>query len=294
MLFRIQEFLAHIPMTTKIMPLSEAVGRTVKDGQTLAMEGFTHLIPFAAGHEIIRQGRRNLTLVRMTPDILYDQLIGMGCAARCVFSWGGNPGVGSIHRFRDAIENGWPQPLAIEEHSHADMAGRYQAGASGLPFSVLRGYVGSDLPRYNTNIRSITCPFTGEKLAATPAINPDVAVIHAQKADRAGNVLVSGIVGIQKEAVLAAKAAIVTVEEIVDDLAAPMNACVLPHWVLSAVCVVPNGAHPSYAHGYYGRDNAFCKAWDAISRDRDTFLAWMKQHVLGTKDHAEFLRSIGV
>ena len=281
-------------MTTKIMPLSEAVARTVKDGQTLAMEGFTHLIPFAAGHEIIRQGRRNLTLVRMTPDILYDQLIGMGCATRCVFSWGGNPGVGSIHRFRDAIENGWPQPLAIEEHSHADMAGRYQAGASGLPFSVLRGYVGSDLPRYNTNIRSITCPFTGEKLAATPAINPDVAVIHAQKADRAGNVLVSGIVGIQKEAVLAAKAAIVTVEEIVDDLAAPMNACVLPHWVLSAVCVVPNGAHPSYAHGYYGRDNAFCKAWDAISRDRDTFLAWMKRHVLGTKDHAEFLRSIGL
>jgi glutaconate CoA-transferase subunit A len=218
----------------------------------------------------------------------------MGCAARCIFSWGGNPGVGSIHRFRDAIENGWPHPLAIEEHSHADMAGRYQAGASGLPFSVLRGYVGSDLPRHNTNICSITCPFTGEKLAATPAINPDVAVIHAQKADRAGNVLVSGIVGIQKEAVLAAKAAIVTVEEIVDDLAAPMNACVLPHWVLAAVCVVPNGAHPSYAHGYYGRDNAFCKAWDAISRDRDTFLAWMKQHVLGTKDHAEFLRSIGV
>jgi len=281
-------------MTTKIMPLSEAVGRTVKDGQTLAMEGFTHLIPFAAGHEIIRQGRRNLTLVRMTPDILYDQLIGMGCAARCIFSWGGNPGVGSIHRFRDAIENGWPQPLAIEEHSHADMAGRYQAGASGLPFSVVGGSVRTKLPRYNTNIRSITCPFTGEKLAATPAINPDVAVIHAQKADRAGNVLVSGIVGIQKEAVLAAKAAIVTVEEIVDDLAAPMNACVLPHWVLSAVCVVPNGAHPSYAHGYYGRDNAFCKAWDAISRDRDTFLAWMKQHVLGTKDHAEFLRSIGV
>ncbi len=281
-------------MTPKIMPLSEAVARTVKDGQTIAMEGFTHLIPFAAGHEVIRQGRKDLTLVRMTPDILYDQLIGMGCAARVVFSWGGNPGVGSIHRFRDAIENGWPRALAIEEHSHADMAGRYQAGASGLPFSVLRGYVGSDLPKHNANIKSITCPFTGEKLAATPAINPDVAIIHAQKADRAGNVLIHGIVGIQKEAVLAAKAAIVTVEEIVDDLQAPMNACVLPHWVLSAVCEVPNGAHPSYAHGYYGRDNAFCKAWDAIARERDTFLAWMKQHVLGTKDHAEFLRSIGV
>ena len=278
----------------KIMPLADAVGRFVKDGQTIAMEGFTHLIPFAAGHEVIRQARKDLTLVRMTPDIIYDQLIGMGCASGLVFSWGGNPGVGSIHRFRDAIENRWPRPLAIQEHSHADMAGRYQAGASGLPFSVLRGYVGSDLPKHNANIRSITCPFTGEKLAATPAINPDVTIIHAQKADRKGNVLVSGIIGIQKEAVLAAKAAIVTVEEIVDDLEAHKNACFLPHWVLDAVCEVPNGAHPSYADGYYGRDNAFCKAWDAISRDRDTFLAWMKQHVLGTKTHAEFMKSAGI
>ena len=281
-------------MATKIMPLSEAVGQFVKDGQTIAMEGFTHLIPFAAGHEVIRQARKDLTLIRMTPDIIYDQLIGMGCASGLVFSWGGNPGVGSIHRFRDAIENGWPRPLAIQEHSHADMAGRYQAGASGLPFSVLRGYVGSDLPKHNANIRSITCPFTGEKLAATPAINPDVAIIHAQKADRKGNVLITGIVGIQKEAVLAARAAIVTVEEIVEDLDAPMNGCLLPHWALSAVCAVPYGAHPSYAHGYYGRDNAFCKAWDAIARERETFLAWMKQHVLGTKDHAGFLQSAGI
>ncbi len=280
-------------MTTKIMPLADAVARFVKDGQAVALEGFTHLIPFAAGHEIIRQARRDLTLVRMTPDILYDQMIGMGCAKGLVFSWGGNPGVGSIHRFRDAIENGWPGPLAIQEHSHADMAGRYQAGASGLPFSVLRGYVGSDLPKHNPDIRTITCPFTGEVLAATPAINPDVTIVHAQKADRKGNVLVTGIVGIQKEAVLAAGTAIVTVEEVVDDLEAPMNACLLPHWVLAAVCAVPRGAHPSYAHGYYARDNAFCKAWDDVSRDRETFLAWMKQHVLGTKDHAEFLRSIG-
>jgi len=280
-------------MSSPIMPLHDAVARFVKDGQTLAMEGFTHLIPFAAGHEVIRQGRRGLTLVRMTPDILYDQMIGMGCAKAVVFSWGGNPGVGSIHRFRDAIENGWPAPLAIHEHSHADMAGRYQAGASGLPFSVLRGYVGSDLPKHNTDIRTISCPFTGEKLAATPAINADVAVIHAQRADRKGNVMIEGIVGVQKEAVLGARKAIVTVEEIVDDLEAPMNACFLPHWVLAAVCEVPRGAHPSYAHGYYERDNAFCKAWDGVSRDRDTFLAWMKKHVLGTKSHAEFLRSIG-
>jgi glutaconate CoA-transferase, subunit A len=281
-------------MTTPIIALAEAVGRFVKDGQTLAMEGFTHLIPFAAGHEVIRQRRKDLTLVRMTPDIIYDQLIGMGCAAGLVFSWGGNPGVGSIHRFRDAIENGWPRPLAIQEHSHADMAGRYQAGASGLPFSVLRGYVGSDLPKHNRNIRTIACPFTGEKLAATPALNPDVAIIHAQKADRKGNVLIEGIVGIQKEAVLASRAAIATVEEIVDDLAAPMNACLIPHWVLSAVCHVPNGAHPSYAHGYYGRDNAFCKAWDGISREREGFTEWMEKHVLGTKDHAGFLRSAGI
>jgi glutaconate CoA-transferase, subunit A len=281
-------------MTTPIIPLAEAVGRFVKDGQTLAMEGFTHLIPFAAGHEVIRQRRKDLTLVRMTPDIIYDQLIGMGCAAGLVFSWGGNPGGGSIHRFRDAIENGWPRPLAIQEHSHADMAGRYQAGASGLPFSVLRGYVGSDLPKHNRNIRTIACPFTGEKLAATPALNPDVAIIHAQKADRKGNVLIEGIVGIQKEAVLASRAAIATVEEIVDDLAAPMNACLIPHWVLSAVCHVPNGAHPSYAHGYYGRDNAFCKAWDGISREREGFTEWMEKHVLGTKDHAGFLRSAGI
>ncbi|APV50766.1 3-oxoadipate--succinyl-CoA transferase subunit A [Betaproteobacteria bacterium GR16-43] len=281
-------------MTDKIMPLADAVRRLVKDGQTVALEGFTHLIPTAAGHEIIRQKRRDLTLVRMTPDIVYDQMIGMGCAKKVIFSWGGNPGVGSLHRFRDAIQNGWPNAVAISEHSHADMAGRYQAGASGLPFSVLRGYVGSDLPKHNPEIKTITCPFTGEVLAATPAINPDVTVIHAQKADRKGNVLVHGIVGIQKEAVLAAKAAIVTVEEIVDDLEAPMNACVLPHWVLDAICEVPMGAHPSYAHGYYERDNAFCKEWDGISKERERFLEWMKAHVLGTPNHAQFLAYAGI
>ena len=281
-------------MHSKLMPLADAIAAHVKDGMMVAMYGFTHLIPFAAGHEVIRQRRRDLLLVRMTPDIIYDQLIGMGCARGLVFSWGGNPGVGSIHRFRDAIENQWPAPLAIQEHSHADMAGRYQAGASGLPFSVLRGYVGSDLPKHNSNIRSITCPFTGETLAATPALNPDVTIIHAQRADRKGNVMIHGIVGIQKEAVLAAKKAIVTVEEVVDDLQAPMNACYLPHWVVAAVCEVRYGAHPSYAHGYYGRDNAFCKAWDGISKDRDAFAQWMAKHVLGTRTHAEFMQSAGV
>jgi len=278
----------------KITSLQEAVRALVCDGDTIAMEGFTHLIPFAAGHEIIRQRRQGLTLVRMTPDLIYDMIIGMGGAAKLVFSWGGNPGVGSIHRFREAIEKGWPRPLAIEEHSHADMAARYQAGASGLPFAVMRGYVGSDLPRYNPNIRFIDCPFTGERLACTPALNPDVAVIHAQKADRKGNVLIEGIVGVQKEAVLAARRSIATVEEIVDDIHAyrGMNSVLLPGWVLSAVCHVPGGAHPSYAHGYYSRDNFFCKAWDGISRERETFLGWMNRHVLGTADFAEFRRSV--
>jgi glutaconate CoA-transferase, subunit A len=276
----------------EITSLREAIAALVSDGSALAMEGFTHLIPFAAGHEVIRQQRKDLTLIRMTPDIIYDQMIGMGCGSRLVFSWGGNPGVGSLHRFRDAIENGWPAPLAIEEHSHADMAARYQAGASGLPFAVLRGYLGSDIPKYNASISTITCPFTGEVLAATRALNPDVAIIHAQKADRKGNVLIQGITGIQKEAVLASKRAIVTVEEIVDNLEAPMNACVLPAWALDFVCEVPGGAHPSYAHGYYQRDNAFCKAWDGISRDREKFLTWMRQHVLDTEDFAAFRRSL--
>jgi len=272
--------------------LRDAISALVRDGSVLAMEGFTHLIPFAAGHEVIRQKRTGLTLIRMTPDLIYDQMIGMGCASRLVFSWGGNPGVGSLHRFRDAIQTGWPAPLAIEEHSHADMAARYQAGASGLPFAVLRGYLGSDIPKHNSSISSVTCPFTGEVLAATRALNPDVAIIHAQKADRRGNILIQGITGIQKEAVLASKQSIVTVEEIVDSLDAPINACVLPGWVVTYVCEVPGGAFPSYAHGYYQRDNAFCKSWDPISRDRETFRAWMQKHVLGTENFAEFRRSL--
>ena len=271
-------------------PLSEAVSALVHDGDCVALEGFTHLIPFAAAHEIIRQGRRDLSLVRMTPDLIYDQLIGAGCASRLTFSWGGNPGVGSLHRFRDAVEHGWPTPLALEERSHSDLANAYVAGAANLPFAVLRGYAGSDLPRVSAHIRTIVCPFTGEELAATPAIRPDVAVIHAQKADGKGNVLLWGILGVQKEAVLSAKKSIVTVEERVDSLEAPVNACVLPHWAVSAVCLVPRGATPSYAHGYYERDNVFYRRWDQISRERETFGSWLKEHVLDTKDFAEFLR----
>lgn len=276
----------------RITTLRDAVAELVHDGDTVAMEGFTHLIPHAAGHEVIRQAKRDLTVIRMTPDLIYDQLIGMGCVAGLVFSWGGNPGVGSLHRFRDAVEHGWPRPLALEERSHADMANAYVAGASNLPFAIMRGYVGTDLPRHNPHIRFITCPFTGEELAATPAIRPDVAIVHAQQADRRGNVLVWGIVGVQKEAVLAARRAIVTVEEIVDELDAASNAVILPHWVVSAVCEVPGGAHPSYAQGYYSRDNAFYKAWDPISRDRDPFTQWMTRHVLDTADFGEYRRSL--
>jgi glutaconate CoA-transferase subunit A len=274
----------------ELMSLREAVSGFIHDGDTVAMEGFTHLIPFAAGHEVIRQQRRNLTLIRMTPDVIYDQLIGAGCATRLIFSWGGNPGVGSLHRLRDAVEHGWPHSLELEEHSHAGLANAYVAGASNLPFAALRGYAGSDLPKYNDHIRFIRCPFTGEELAAVRSVRPDLAVIHAQKADRKGNVLLWGILGVQKEAVLAAQRAIVTVEEIVDDLHGWPNAALLPSWTVSAVCEVPGGAHPSYAQGYYERDNRFYQTWDAVSRTRDEFQSWMQRHVLDTADFAEFSR----
>jgi len=275
-----------------LVSLREAIAQHVRDGQTLALEGFTHLIPFAAGHEIIRQGRRDLHLVRMTPDIVYDQMIGAACARALTFSWGGNPGVGSLHRLRDAVEHGWPRPLALVEHSHAGMAAAYTAGASRLPFAVLRGYVGTDLPRANDQIRSVTCPYTGETLATVPALRPDVTILHAQKADARGNVLLRGIVGAQKEAALAADVLLVTVEEIVDSLDAPMNAIVLPHWVVTAVACVRGGAWPSYAQGYYARDNAFYQAWDDVARDRDSFTRWLERHVLGTADHTAFLHSL--
>ena len=259
--------------------LADAVRELVHDGDTVALEGFTHLIPNAAGHELIRQGLRDLTLVRMTPDVVYDQLIGMGAARKLVFSWAGNPGVGSLHRLRDAVEHGWPAPLELEEHSHAGMAAAYAAGAANLPFGVLRGYAGNDLVA-RTRVATITCPFTGEELAAVPAHRPDVGIIHAQQADRHGNVQLWGITGVQKEVVLASSRSIVTVEEIVDELEPHPGGVVLPAWVIDAVAEVPGGARPSYAHGYYERDNGFYEAWDAISRDRDTFTSWIQEHVL--------------
>lgn len=262
-----------------VLPLDEAVRTLIHDGDTVALEGFTHLIPVAAGHEIIRQGLRDLTLVRMTPDVVYDQLIGAGCARKLVFSWGGNPGVGSLHRFRDAVTHGWPVPLEIEEHSHAGMTNRYVAGASGLPFAILRGYSGTDLVGHNPNISTVTCPFSGQEVAAVPAVNPDATVIHAQRADHSGNVQLWGITGIQKEAVLAAERVLVTVEEVVETLDPVPGQVLLPSRVVDAVSVVPGGAAPSYAHGYYERDNSAYQAWDKIGRDREAFNAWLEEQI---------------
>jgi glutaconate CoA-transferase, subunit A len=276
----------------EIVTLSEAVAELVRDGDTVALEGFTHLIPHAAGHELIRQRRQGLALVRMTPDVIYDQLIGAGCARRLTFSWGGNPGVGSLHRLRDAVEHGWPEPLELVEHSHAGMAAAYAAGASDLPFAVLRGYFGTDLAERTPSLARITCPFTGEELAAVPAHRPDVGIVHAQQADRAGNVQLWGIIGVQKEVVLASGRALVTVEEIVEDLEPRPGGVVIPGWAIDAVAVAPHGAHPSYAHGYYDRDNEFYLRWDEISRDRERFTAWIERHVLGTADVGEYHRSL--
>ena len=279
----------------QLLSLREAIATYVKDGTSIALEGFTHLIPFAAGHEIIRQQRRGLHLIRMTPDLVYDQMIGMGCAARLTFSWGGNPGVGSLHRLRDAVERGWPQPLALSEFTHAEMAVAYQAGASGLPCGVMRRHAATDLAAVpGATVRELHCPFTGAALALVPAINPDVCVLHAQQIDARGNVLIRGIVGAAKEAAMAARQLLVTVEEQVETLHADMNALILPSWVVTAASVVPGGAYPSYAQGYYPRDNAFYLAWDEIARDRTNYRAWMERHVLQVADHATLLRKLGV
>lgn len=275
----------------EIVPLATAVEDLVADGDIVALEGFTHLIPHAAGHELIRQGRRDLSLIRMTPDVVYDQLIGAGRARKLTFSWGGNPGVGSLYRLRDAVENDWPRPLELEEHSHAGMAAAYAAGAARFPFGMVRGYAGTDIAA-RTTVREITCPFTGEKLAAVPAHRPDVGIIHAQQADRRGNVQLWGITGVQKEVVLASTRSLVTVEEIVDELEPRPGGLVLPAWTIDAIALAPGGAHPSYAHGYYDRDNEFYVRWAPISRDRDTFVAWIERHILATRDVHEYRRSL--
>jgi glutaconate CoA-transferase subunit A len=267
----------------ELTTLRDGIAELVSDGDSVALEGFTHLIPFAAGHELLRQGRRELELIRMTPDVLYDQMIGLGAARRLVFSYGGNPGVGGLHRFRDAIENGWPHPIELEEHSHAGMANRFVAGAARLPFAVMRGYAGTDLVKH-TNVKEIECPFTGERLAAVPALTPDVSIVHAQEADREGNVQLWGIPGVQKEAILAARRSLVTVERVVDELRPRPGGVVIPGWVIDAVAPAPGGSRPSYSLGITERENDFYRFWDKLSRDRDEFREWMTDNVLDARE----------
>ena len=276
---------------SKVLSMREAVSRFVRDGDTVVIEGFTHLICFAAGHEIIRQGRRNLTLARLTPDLIYDQLIAAGCARKLVFSWAGNPGVGSLHAFRRAVEGKEASALEIEEYSHFGMVARFSAGAARLPFWPLRNYSGTDLPRANPRIKAVLCPYTGETLAAVPALNPDVAIVHAQRADAAGNTQMWGLVGVQKEAAFASARVIVVVEELVDEavIRSDPNRTVIPGMIVSAVVVEPWGAHPSYAQGYYDRDNDFYVAWEAISRDTAKVGRYLDEFVYGVPDRAAYL-----
>jgi glutaconate CoA-transferase subunit A len=270
--------------------MREAIAAHVRDGDTVVIEGFTHLICFAAGHEIIRQGRRDLTLCRLTPDLIYDQMIAAGCARKLVFSWAGNPGAGSLHAFRRAVERNDP-PLELEEYSHFGMVARLSAGAARLPFWTLRNYMGTDLPAVNPLIRSVTCPYTGEVLATVPALNPDVTVIHAQRADAEGNAQIWGLLGVQKEAAFASRRVIVVVEELVDEstIRADPNRTLIPGLIVDAVVVEPWGAHPSYTQGYYDRDNDFYIGWEPISRDPDALRRYLAEFVYGVKDRAAYV-----
>ena len=275
---------------SKVVSMHDAIRANVRDGDTVVIEGFTHLICFAAGHEIIRQRRRDLTLCRLTPDLVYDQMIAAGCAQKLVFSWAGNPGAGSLHAFRRAIEKGEP-PLELEEYSHFGMVARLSAGAARLPFWPLRDYQGTDLPRVNTAIRTITCPFTGEVLAAVPALNPDVTIVHVQRADAQGNAQVWGLLGVQKEAAFASERVIVVAEELVDEsvIRSDPNRTLIPGLIVTAVVVEPWGAHPSYAQGYYDRDNEFYVGWEGISRDRAKLEAYLEEWVFGVRDRAVYV-----
>ncbi|HET6204459.1 MAG TPA: CoA-transferase [Planctomycetota bacterium] len=275
--------------------MREAIGRFVHDGDTVVIEGFTHLICFAAGHEIIRQGRRDLVLCRLTPDLVYDQMIGAGCARKLVFSWAGNPGVGPLHAFRRAVERGVPAPLEIEEYSHFGMVARFQAGAARLPFMHLRDYAGSDLPEVNPRIRAVECPYTGESLATVPALTPDVAIVHCQRADAKGDAQIWGLLGVQKEAAFAAKRVIVVCEELVPEsvVRSDPNRTIFPGFLVEAVVVEPFGCHPSYAQGYYDRDNDFYVKWDALSRDRDSFERYLEEWVRGVPDRRAYAEKLG-
>lgn len=279
----------------KVITMHDAIAAYVHDGDTVTIEGFTACICFAAGHEIIRQGRRDLTLCRMTPDLIYDQMVAAGCARKLVFSYLGNPGVGSLHAIRRAVEKGIPAPLELEEYSHFGMVGRYLAGAYRLPFFPLRSYVGSDLPRVNPHIRFVESPYGDGPIAVVPPLNPDVAIVHAQRADREGNTQLWGLLGVQKEATFAARQVIVVVEEVVDEavIRADPNRTLIPGLVVDAVVHEPYGAHPSYVQGYYDRDNDFYLQWDELSRDEAVTRAWLEEWVYGVQDRAEYVAKMG-
>ncbi len=278
-------------MHSKVVSMRDAIARHVRDGDTVVIEGFTHLICFAAGHEIIRQRRKDLVLARLTPDLIYDQMIEAGCARKLVFSWAGNPGAGSLHAFRRAVEGKGARPLEVEEYSHFGMVARLSAGSARLPFWPMRNYMGTDLPVANPQIKTVICPFTGEKLAAVPALNPDVTIVHAQRADAAGNAQIWGLLGVQKEAAFASKRVIVVVEELVDEsvIRSDPNRTIIPGMIVDAVVVEPWGAHPSYAQGHYDRDNDFYVAWENVSRDPAKLRAYLDEFVYGVKDRAGYL-----
>lgn len=280
---------------SKVMSMSEAVIKNVHDGDTIAIEGFTHLICFAAGHEIIRQRRQNLTVCRLTPDLIYDQMIAAGCVGKMIFSWAGNPGVGPLHALRRAVEKGKPHPIELEEYSHFGMAQRFVAGAAKLPFMPLRSYKGTDLPIVNPLIRTVTCPYTGEVLYVVPALNPDVAIVHAQRADAQGNTQIWGLYGVQKEAAFAARRVIVVVEELVDEnvIRQDPNRTVIPGMIVNAVVVEPFGAHPSFAQGYYDRDNDAYIAWDDISKDEQKMADYLNEWIYDLPDRAAYWQKLG-
>lgn len=280
---------------SKLVTMQQAIARHVDDGATVVIEGFTHLISFAAGHEIIRQRKRDLTLCRLTPDLIYEQMIAAGCARKLVFSWAGNPGAGPLYALRRAVEQGIPQPLELEEYSHFGMVARFQAGAARLPFLPLRSFTGSDLPKVNPQIRQVECPYTGERLGTVPSLNPDVAIIHVQRSDVSGNCQVWGLLGVQKEAAFAADQVIVVAEEIVDEavIRADPNRTLLPGFIVSAVVHEPWGCHPSFAQGFYDRDNDFYVAWREISQDSAKLSSWLDEWVYGVTDRTQYAVKLG-
>ena len=282
-------------MSGKLIPMREAVTRFVSDGDCLVIEGFTHLICFAAAHEIIRQKRRDLTLCRMTPDLIYDQMIGAGCAKKVVFSWAGNPGAGPLYAFRRAVEKGIPNEVEIEEYTHFGMSARFAAGAARLPFLPMRSEGGSDLPKVNPNLRSVDCPYTGKAISVVPALNPDIAFIHVQRSDVLGNSQVWGVLGVQKEAAFASEKLVIVAEEIVDEqlIRSDPNRTLIPGFLVDAVVHEPWGCHPSFAQGYYDRDNDFYVAWRDICKDIEAFERYMDEWVYGVANRSEYVERMG-